>query len=184
MPGGVGSVLGGGAPLPVSEGGEPAERGADQNSRGWAPQRGPRRRPAKSPSTQFANDSGSSPCRTRTGKPLRARDFKSPASAIPPRGHCRRSRTRAFWGDAEARTGFEPAYGGFANRCLTTWLPRRPVERRPRVGDFGLTRGTYTKGDAEESTTGVSRMEVRGAGRLGPLYLGPREAGPFLLWVT
>lgn len=27
--------------------------------------------------------------------------------------------------NAEARTGFEPAYNGFANRCLTTWLPRR-----------------------------------------------------------
>ncbi len=25
----------------------------------------------------------------------------------------------------EARIGFEPTYGGFANRCLTTWLPRR-----------------------------------------------------------
>jgi hypothetical protein len=24
---------------------------------------------------------------------------------------------------AEVRTGFEPAYNGFANRCLTTWLP-------------------------------------------------------------
>lgn len=29
----------------------------------------------------------SSPSRTRTGTPVRARDFKSPASAIPPRGH-------------------------------------------------------------------------------------------------
>lgn len=28
----------------------------------------------------------SGPCRTRTGMPSRARDFKSPASAIPPRG--------------------------------------------------------------------------------------------------
>jgi hypothetical protein len=24
---------------------------------------------------------------------------------------------------AEVRTGFEPAYNGFANRCLTAWLP-------------------------------------------------------------
>ena len=26
---------------------------------------------------------------------------------------------------SEARIGFEPTYDGFANRCLTTWLPRR-----------------------------------------------------------
>jgi integrase len=30
----------------------------------------------------------------------------------------------------EVRTGFEPAYNGFANRCLTTWLPHQvPKER-------------------------------------------------------
>jgi integrase len=29
------------------------------------------------------------PCRTRTGTPLLERDFKSPASAVPPRGHVR-----------------------------------------------------------------------------------------------
>jgi hypothetical protein len=41
----------------------------------------------------------------------------------------------------EARIGFEPTYDGFANRCLTTWLPRRSKEtstetwsrRQPRV---------------------------------------------------
>ena len=27
---------------------------------------------------------------------------------------------------SEVRTGFEPAYNGFANRCLTAWLSRRP----------------------------------------------------------
>jgi hypothetical protein len=27
--------------------------------------------------------------------------------------------------ESEVRTGFEPAYNGFANRCLTTWLPHR-----------------------------------------------------------
>ena len=27
--------------------------------------------------------------------------------------------------NSEARIGFEPTYDGFANRCLTTWLPRR-----------------------------------------------------------
>jgi hypothetical protein len=27
--------------------------------------------------------------------------------------------------------GFEPTYGGFANLCLTTWLPRHETTRRP-----------------------------------------------------
>ncbi len=35
--------------------------------------------------------------------------------------------------DLEVRTGFEPAYNGFANRCLTAWLPHRDV-RFLRVG--------------------------------------------------
>jgi hypothetical protein len=26
----------------------------------------------------------------------------------------------------EARLGFEPRYKGFADLCLTTWLPRQP----------------------------------------------------------
>ena len=30
---------------------------------------------------------------------------------------------------SEARMGFEPTYNGFANRCLTTWLPRRFCRR-------------------------------------------------------
>ena len=34
--------------------------------------------------------------------------------------------------DMEARIGFEPTYNGFANRCLTTWLPRPcSVKRSP-----------------------------------------------------
>ena len=31
---------------------------------------------------------------------------------------------------SEVRTGFEPAYNGFANRCLTTWLPHRSNGKR------------------------------------------------------
>jgi len=27
----------------------------------------------------------------------------------------------------EVRMGFEPTYDGFANRCLTTWLPHQPA---------------------------------------------------------
>jgi hypothetical protein len=30
---------------------------------------------------------------------------------------------------AEVRTGFEPAYNGFANRCLTTWLPHHQPQQ-------------------------------------------------------
>lgn len=44
----------------------------------------------------------------------------------------------------EARTGFEPACGGFANRCLTTWLPRHPRNRREArtmtLGEDGIKR--------------------------------------------
>src|SRR5438105_1510897 len=42
------------------------------------------------------------------------------------------------WPSAEAWMGFEPTYDGFANRCLTAWLPRRDLRpgRRfvPRMG--------------------------------------------------
>ena len=34
---------------------------------------------------------------------------------------------------SEVRTGFEPAYNGFANRCLTTWLPHRSNGKRTGV---------------------------------------------------
>ena len=40
--------------------------------------------------------------------------------------------------------GFEPTYNGFANRCLTTWLPRQsdPLGETPRIKKSGrnLTR--------------------------------------------
>ena len=110
--------------------------------RGWAA-------PAahQSAATRLTRAFGSSPSRTRTGKPLPARDFKSPASAIPPRGQNSpyragsvssrqkaNSRELVSSDDAEARTGFEPAYDGFANRCLTTWLPRRKARVRYNAG--------------------------------------------------
>ena len=41
------------------------------------------------------------------------------------------SRAPRFSAISEAWMGFEPTYDGFANRCLTTWLPRHP-ERSPR----------------------------------------------------
>jgi integrase len=41
---------------------------------------------------RFVSEVAGSPSRARTGTPLPARDFKSPASAIPPRGRSRRRR--------------------------------------------------------------------------------------------
>jgi integrase len=47
---------------------------------------GGRRNSARETTKSSMNQAGG-PCRTRTGTFLRTRDFKSPASAIPPRGH-------------------------------------------------------------------------------------------------
>ena len=55
---------------------------------------------------------------------------------------------------SEVRTGFEPAYNGFANRCLTTWLPHRrePLAHflahlRKAEPGFGTPRGSNRQGD-------------------------------------
>ena len=55
---------------------------------------------------------------------------------------------------AEARAGIEPANSGFADRCLTTWLPRREPEptRAPE-----LPQGS---GDADTGATTVSRLRI------------------------
>jgi hypothetical protein len=50
---------------------------------------------------------------------------------------------------AEVETGFEPAYNGFANRCLTAWLPHRRDETIPTVLCFrqdetSVRNGPYT----------------------------------------
>src|SRR6185437_3066529 len=37
-----------------------------------------------------------------------------------------RSPALSYFHVREARAGIEPANSGFADRCLTTWLPRRP----------------------------------------------------------
>ena len=39
------------------------------------------------------------------------------------------SQAPLFQRESEVRTGFEPAYNGFANRCLTTWLPHLAWKR-------------------------------------------------------
>ena len=44
----------------------------------------------------------------------------------------------------EARTGFEPACDGFADRCLTAWLPGQSA-RLPFHGGFLLRQGLYVK---------------------------------------
>lgn len=38
---------------------------------------------------------------------------------------------------SEARTGFEPVCDGFANRCLTTWLPRQELRLDPAILSTG-----------------------------------------------
>jgi hypothetical protein len=54
----------------------------------------------------------------------------------------KQSRTEGELCEPEARIGFEPTCDGFANRCLTTWLPRRVFRltadgRAPPVGGRG-----------------------------------------------
>ena len=46
-------------------------------------------------------------------------------------GYLSTARAPLWRKNAEVRTGFEPAYNGFANRCLTTWLPHRSNENGP-----------------------------------------------------
>jgi hypothetical protein len=64
--------------------------------------------------------------RTKSSGPSNSR-----CSAPNPNAQC--LLCRISWGLLEARTGFEPACNGFANRCLTTWLPRRG-RRSPGLG--------------------------------------------------
>ena len=58
-----------------------------------------------------------------------------------------RATSRAWWrrrvssrsipqANSEARTGFEPAFDGFANRCLTTWLPRQALGSRVALSNI------------------------------------------------
>ena len=51
---------------------------------------------------------------SRTHMSFRSKDFKSFVYTIPPSGHISKY---------EARVGIEPTYKGFADPCLTTWLP-------------------------------------------------------------
>ncbi len=66
----------------------------------------------------------------------------------------------------EVRTGFEPAYDGFANRCLTAWLPHRFVCLfRYLLPTFTRVAGPLGEADAvggaEDATTGASGKAVR-----------------------
>ena len=47
-------------------------------------------------------------------------------------GRCALDRaTQEVEGTSEVRMGFEPTYVGFANRCLTTWLPHQTLPFAP-----------------------------------------------------
>ena len=65
----------------------------------------------------------------RTGALATAEGQPHPKRA-PRAPETRRLRSPSFSPScAEVRTGFEPAYNGFANRCLTAWLPHHAWKR-------------------------------------------------------
>lgn len=61
-------------------------------------------------------------------------------------------------GALEARTGFEPAYDGFANRCLATWLPRQ--RSRDFRGAERSRRYAGVKGENYAFSDGVKSSEM------------------------
>lgn len=88
----------------------------------------------------------------------------------------------------EARTGFEPAYNGFANRCLTTWLPRRGRLRADAAScdrrDGAVLTPSRRPRKARKSFRAARRRRIlaRGVGqdRIVQRFLGkgPEERGP------
>ena len=62
-------------------------------------------------------------------RPRRQEGIQSTKPKQPPRPSSRKPFLLKL-SFAEVRTGFEPAYNGFANRCLTAWLPHRGLKRR------------------------------------------------------
>ncbi len=90
----------------------------------------------------------------------------------------------------EARTGFEPAYNGFANRCLTTWLPRltrrmlrgwessqglSPVKQKDNAGST-LTRGPGPGGSRGASAAFRAGIPQGARSRPKPFELSKRAA--------
>ena len=79
-------------------------------------------RPPSGTSTwQALNVGGSARC-----SPLSQRHSAQP---VPIGQSIGPSQAPLFQRESEVRTGFEPAYNGFANRCLTTWLPHLAWKR-------------------------------------------------------
>ena len=54
--------------------------------------------------------------------------------------------------------GFEPTYDGFANRCLTTWLPRRYAQSPAGSGNMPQRRRLAKRYRASESRLLASRL--------------------------
>ena len=66
--------------------------------------------------------------------------------------------------------GFEPTYDGFANRCLTTWLPRR-------TSILVVTSATCPVSLVRSSWITLLAMLREPAGRRPPAAAGPRRDG-------
>ena len=93
---------------------------------------GARPRDARTPRRAAPGDEGGNVLRRRKppGSPGGGRGRRGASPARPRRqGSGRAAARSADWAAngqrVEVRTGFEPAYDGFANRCLTAWLPHR-----------------------------------------------------------
>src|SRR5947209_14848372 len=74
--------------------------------------------------------------------------------------------------DREARAGIEPANSGFADRCLTTWLPRHNF----------LTRQDRRRRELQRYSRGTGRLKADIPFRMFALPMEPRQIQSFAIW--
>src|SRR5688572_26815886 len=84
--------------------------------------------PPNTPPLRTPRTSGASPPTSVAQKPSSSHLERQNANDSPTLPSAAPVHPKRPW-LSEVRTGFEPAYNGFANRCLTTWLPHRLFER-------------------------------------------------------